>query len=72
MMEKAIVAGNLARQPAFRRHPHRTCGPLENATRVGEAGLFIGNHPGMSDRQLEHIASTFRSFCEAPRRVGVA
>lgn len=59
---RPIVAGNLAAQPAFRNSLHRTVGDLPNATAIGERGLFIGNHPGLGERRLEHIVESFRSF----------
>jgi CDP-4-dehydro-6-deoxyglucose reductase, E1 len=59
---RAIVAGNLAIQPAFRDSRHRTVGSLANATAIGQRGLFIGNHPNLDERRLDHIVSTFRSF----------
>jgi CDP-6-deoxy-D-xylo-4-hexulose-3-dehydrase len=59
---RPIVAGNLAVQPAFRDNPHRTVGPLTNATRIGERGLFIGNHPNLSQAHLDHIIAAFREF----------
>jgi len=59
---RPIVAGNLAVQPAFRDNPHRTVGPLDNATRIGERGLFVGNHPNLDQAHLDHIVATFRSF----------
>jgi CDP-4-dehydro-6-deoxyglucose reductase, E1 len=62
---RAIVAGNLVIQPAFRDSEHRTVGSLANATAVGQRGLFIGNHPDMNERRLDHISSTFRSFFDA-------
>jgi CDP-6-deoxy-D-xylo-4-hexulose-3-dehydrase len=62
---RAIVAGNLAIQPAFRDNPHRTVGSLANATAIGQKGLFIGNNPGLDDRKIEHIVATFHSFFES-------
>jgi CDP-6-deoxy-D-xylo-4-hexulose-3-dehydrase len=59
---RPIVAGNLAVQPAFRDNPHRTVGTLASATRVGERGLFVGNHPNLTQGQLDHIVAGFRSF----------
>jgi CDP-6-deoxy-D-xylo-4-hexulose-3-dehydrase len=59
---RAIVAGNLAVQPAFRDSPHRTVGSLANATAIGQRGLFIGNHPRLDDRRVDHIVETFHSF----------
>jgi CDP-6-deoxy-D-xylo-4-hexulose-3-dehydrase len=59
---RAIVAGNLAVQPAFRDSPHRTVGSLASATAIGQRGLFIGNHPRLDDRHLDHIVEAFHSF----------
>ena len=59
---RAIVAGNLAVQPAFRDSPDRTVGSLANATAIGQRGLFIGNHPRLDDRRIDHIVDTFHSF----------
>jgi CDP-6-deoxy-D-xylo-4-hexulose-3-dehydrase len=59
---RPIVAGNLALQPAFRDNPHRLVGDLEVATRIGERGLFIGNHPSLTPGQLDHIVGAFRDF----------
>lgn len=62
---RPIVAGNLAVQPAFRDTLHRTVGSLNNATSVGERGLFIGNHPNLSREHLDHIADKFNEFFRA-------
>ena len=59
---RPIVAGNLALQPAFRDNPHRVVGTLENATSIGERGLFIGNHPSLTPAHLDHIVLAFRDF----------
>ncbi len=59
---RPIVAGNLAQQPAFRDSIHRTVGPLANATRLGERGLFIGNHPNLSTANLDHVIEAFHDF----------
>ena len=59
---RAIVAGNLAVQPAFRDSPHRTVGSLANSTAITQRGLFIGNHPNLDERRLRHIADAFHAF----------
>ena len=61
---RPIVAGNLAVQPAFRDNPHRTVGSLAHATRIGERGLFVGNHPNLTQAHLDHIVRGFRSYFE--------
>jgi CDP-6-deoxy-D-xylo-4-hexulose-3-dehydrase len=59
---RPLVAGNLAVQPAFRDSPHRAVGSLANASSIGQRALYIGNHPDLDDRRIEHIVETFRSF----------
>lgn len=59
---RPIVAGNLAVQPAFRDNAHRTVGTLANSTRIGERGLFVGNHPNLTKAHLDHIVAGFRSY----------
>jgi CDP-6-deoxy-D-xylo-4-hexulose-3-dehydrase len=59
---RAIVAGNLTVQPAFRDAPHRTVGSLANSTMITQRGLFIGNHPNLDQARLDHIVEAFRSF----------
>jgi CDP-6-deoxy-D-xylo-4-hexulose-3-dehydrase len=59
---RPIVAGNLLAQPAFRDRPHRSTGPLPNATQVAERGLFVGNHPGVEDSKIDQLAEAIRSF----------
>ena len=59
---RPLVAGNLAVQPAFRDSPHRTVGSLANASSIGQRALYIGNHPDLDDRRLEHIIESFRAF----------
>lgn len=63
---RPIVAGNLALQPAFKNQPHRVVGDLAVATRVGERGLFIGNHPSLTSSQIDHVITAFRDFFESP------
>jgi CDP-6-deoxy-D-xylo-4-hexulose-3-dehydrase len=59
---RPLVAGNLAVQPAFRDSPHRAVGSLHNASSIGQRALYIGNHPDLDDRKIEHIAEAFHSF----------
>ena len=61
---RPVVAGNLAIQPAFRENPHRTVGELPQATRIGQRGLFVGNHPNLTTEHLDHIVRSVRAFFE--------
>lgn len=59
---RPLVAGNLAVQPAFRETTHRTVGSLATATAMGQRAVLIGNHPDLTERRIEHIVQSFRSF----------
>ena len=53
------------RRPAgVQGQPHRTVGSLASATAIGQRGLFIGNHPRLDDRHIDHIVAAFHSFFE--------
>ena len=54
-----------ARALSQRNSPYRTVGSLANATAIGQKGLFIGNHPQLDDRRIDHIIGAFHSFFEA-------
>ena len=55
---RPLVAGNLARQPALARMPHRVAGPLPGADRLHEQALYVGLHPELSDEQADYFVSS--------------
>ncbi|MDR3606944.1 MAG: DegT/DnrJ/EryC1/StrS family aminotransferase [Oligoflexia bacterium] len=59
---RPIICGNLARQPAFKKIPHRIAGELNGADQVMDRGLFWGSHPLMSDAEIEHVIQTVKRF----------
>lgn len=55
---RMIWTGNILRQPGFASIEHRApAGGLPNADRVMDRGLALPTHQGMSDDDLEHVAS---------------
>jgi CDP-6-deoxy-D-xylo-4-hexulose-3-dehydrase len=56
---RRLFGGNLLRQPAYKRIPHRVVGSLENADAFMHGGLFLGVYPGLTDEMLESMAATF-------------
>jgi CDP-6-deoxy-D-xylo-4-hexulose-3-dehydrase len=58
---RPVVAGNLARQPAMRRVPHRVAGPLAGADAIHDRGLYVGIHPGLSPDDVRHVAGVIES-----------
>lgn len=61
---RPVICGNLARQPAFKRVPHRIAGELAGADAVMDRGLFWGSHPLMTDAEIEYVSRTVKSFWE--------
>jgi CDP-4-dehydro-6-deoxyglucose reductase, E1 len=59
---RPIICGNLARQPAMQRIPHRIPRPLTGADRVMDCGLYWGSHPLMTDDDVDYVARTVRKF----------
>lgn len=60
---RPIIAGNLARQPALKRHPHRVSGSLRNADRVLAHGLSVGCHQAITETDIGHVAKTLEAAC---------
>lgn len=59
---RPVICGNMARQPAMRFVEHRIHGSLEGANIIMDCGLFWGSHPFMTEEQVDHVASTVKSF----------
>ena len=60
---RMVWTGNAARQPAFRRRPHRQpAGGLPNADRVMEWGLVLPNNHSMSDDDCHYIGECLERF----------
>jgi len=62
-----LFSGNLLRQPAFMDIEHRVVGDLANTDLITEWTFFIGVYPGIDDKQLEYIGSTFDRFMRGER-----
>ncbi len=72
---RMLFGGNLTRQPVFvqmkREHqakggeaPFRIVGDLHGADSIMNQGLFVGVYPGLSEEQLEFIASRIGNYCQ--------
>jgi len=59
---RPLVAGNLARQPALGRLPHRIAGPLTGADTLHERAIYIGIHPMLSDEQIALLPPLLDEF----------
>jgi CDP-6-deoxy-D-xylo-4-hexulose-3-dehydrase len=60
---RMVWTGNITRQPAFRRTPHRApAGGLPNADRVMEWGVILPNNHSMSDDDCAYIGDCVEAF----------
>ncbi len=63
---RLLFGGNLLRQPAYQGRPHRVIGDLRTTDLVAERTFWIGCHPGLSDRMLDHVVEVIQSFVARP------
>ncbi len=63
---RPLVAGNLARQPALRRLPHRVAGPLTGADLLHERAIYVGIHPRLTDEQIASLPPLLHEFARDP------
>jgi CDP-6-deoxy-D-xylo-4-hexulose-3-dehydrase len=59
---RPVIAGNLARQPAFKHIKHRVVGDLAGANAVMDRGLFWGSHPFMTQAEIEYVSKCVKEF----------
>lgn len=57
-----LFAGNLIKQPAFRRRNFRVAGSLDNTDLIMNNTFFLGTYPGLDDRKIEYVGSVVDSF----------
>jgi CDP-4-dehydro-6-deoxyglucose reductase, E1 len=67
---RQIFAGNLTRQPAYARVPHRVVGDLTNADLVTERSMWLGVYPGLDEERLAYMSTVIHEFVAARRAVG--
>jgi CDP-6-deoxy-D-xylo-4-hexulose-3-dehydrase len=59
---RPIIAGNMARHPAFNMFEHRIAGDLTNADTVMKKGFAFACHHAVGNQAREYIVSTIDSF----------
>ena len=59
---RPLNAGNIAVQPAIRRHPHRVVGDLPHANAIMKNGFTFGNHQHVDAAARDYITATPRAF----------
>jgi len=61
---RQLFGGNLLRQPAYKKFPHRVVGPLTNADVITESTFWIGVYPGLSTEMISYILKSFSEFLD--------
>jgi CDP-6-deoxy-D-xylo-4-hexulose-3-dehydrase len=61
---RQLFGGNLLRQPAYKKFPHRVVGPLTNADIITESTFWIGVFPGLSVDMIQYIIDTISEFVD--------
>lgn len=61
---RPLFAGNILKQPAFKNIDHKVFGKLSNSDRIFQNTFFIGVYPGITDKHIDYISSTFEKFFE--------
>jgi len=59
---RLLFAGNVVRQPGYRRIPHRVVGDLANSDRVLRSTFFIGVYPGLDEERIAYVLEAFADF----------
>jgi len=65
---RPLNAGNIAVQPAIKRHPHRVVGELPVADAIMKNGFTFGNHQHVSPEARDYISATLNAFVADRRK----
>jgi len=61
---RGFMGGNLALQPAYRNENIKVFGSLKNTNYILNNAFFIGCHPFIYEKGVEHVIRTFEDFFE--------
>lgn len=62
---RAMICGNIARQPAMQHFPHRVHGTLKNADHIMKNAFSIGCHQNMGPDDCKYIGDVLDEFMRA-------
>jgi CDP-4-dehydro-6-deoxyglucose reductase, E1 len=57
-----LFAGNLLRQPAYQKIPHRIADALDNTDFVMNNTFFLGTYPGLTEEMIRYVLSIIEAF----------
>ena len=59
---RAIMGGNLAKQPCMKNEKFEVHGDLKNANYITDNSFFIGSHPHINQEARQHVVDVFNKF----------
>lgn len=59
---RLLFAGNIIRQPAYRKVEYRVVGKLTNSDKIMRDTFFIGVYPGIDEERLKYVIDKVREF----------
>jgi CDP-6-deoxy-D-xylo-4-hexulose-3-dehydrase len=59
---RCFMGGNLSLQPAYRNENIKISGDLKNTNYILNNAFFIGCHPHISEKGIEHVIKAFENF----------
>ncbi|VVC76471.1 GDP-perosamine synthase [Aquicella siphonis] len=62
---RPIIAGNMARHPAFNMYEHRVAGDLSSADTIMKKGFAFACHHAVDERARQYVVDTIDAFVEA-------
>ncbi|MBI2930698.1 MAG: lipopolysaccharide biosynthesis protein RfbH [Planctomycetes bacterium] len=69
---RMIFAGNVLRQPAYRKIARRVVGELRNTDLVMTNTFFVGVYPGLTDAMIDYVVEEFHAFARGHRAAPAA
>jgi CDP-6-deoxy-D-xylo-4-hexulose-3-dehydrase len=69
---RLLFGGNLTRQPYMIGRNFRVVGPLANSDIVMNRSFWIGVYPGLTEKHLDHLIASTRTFVRSRNRTRVA
>jgi len=69
---RLLFGGNLVRQPAYLKVPHRIIGDLTNSDFVMNHVFWIGVYPGLASSMLDHVLAVFHQMPASLQRDSTA
>jgi CDP-6-deoxy-D-xylo-4-hexulose-3-dehydrase len=62
---RMVFAGNLLRQPAYRKIARRVAGDLKNTDLIMTNTFFVGVYPGLTEAMLDFVIDQFHAFVKS-------